>query len=74
VQFAVSTIGLEPFDIGNGLGFAALAAVLCPAGQLVGSLVLPSVKAKATGLRRLDSLLLLGPAWAGLVGVIALQH
>ncbi|MBA2281501.1 MAG: hypothetical protein H0W25_09750 [Acidimicrobiia bacterium] len=69
IQFGVSTIGFEPFEASNGFGFAVLAAVLCPLGQLAGSLVLPSVKAKANALRRLDSLLLLGPMWAWLVGL-----
>ena len=35
VQFAVAAVGLPPFELENGLAFAALAAVLCPLGQLV---------------------------------------
>lgn len=71
VQFCVSAFGLPPFKLPDGLGFAALAAVLCPAGQLAASLVLPSAAARAPALRRLDSLLLLGPAWASLAGLAA---
>ena len=69
VQFGVAAIGFPPFELPDGLGFAALAAVLCPAGQIVGSLVLPSVWAPASALRRLDSLLLLAPCWAWAAGL-----
>jgi hypothetical protein len=71
VQFGISAIGLPPFELPQGLGFAALAAVLCPLGQLAASLVLPSRRAPASALRRLDSLLLLGPVWAWLAGQAA---
>ena len=69
VQFGVAAIGFPPFELPDGLGFAVLAAVLCPAGQIVGSLILPSVRAPASALRRLDSLLLLAPVWAWLAGL-----
>jgi hypothetical protein len=69
VQFGVAAIGFPPFELPDGFVFAALAAVLCPAGQIVASLILPSVKAPASALRRLDSLLLLAPAWAWLTGL-----
>lgn len=71
VQFSVSAVGLPPFEIENGVGFALLAAALCPMGQLLASLVLPTAGAPASGVRRLDSLLLLGPAWALLAGAVA---
>jgi hypothetical protein len=71
VQFGVSAFGLPPFELPEGFAFAAVAAVLCPAGQLVASLVLPSADARAPALRRLDSLLLCGPAWALLAGLAA---
>jgi hypothetical protein len=38
--------------------------VLCPAGQLLASLILPKVDAAAGALRRIDSLLILAPVWA----------
>lgn len=71
VHFGVSAVGLPPFELPEGLGFAALAVVLCPLGQLTASLVLPSTRAPASALRRLDSLLLIGPAWAYLAGLAA---
>jgi len=42
--------------------------VLCPAGQLAASMILPKVDSPASALRRIDSLLLLAPAWAFVVG------
>jgi hypothetical protein len=71
VQFGVSAIGLPPFELPDGLAFAVVAAVLCPIGQLVASLVLPSARAPASALRRLDSLLVLGPVWAWWAGLAA---
>jgi hypothetical protein len=73
VLFAVAAIGLPPFEISNGLQFGVLAAVLCPAGQVVASLVLPAAAAPAPAMRRLDSLLLLGPVWALTAGAVAAQ-
>ena len=49
--------------------FAALAAVACPAGQLLASAMLPRAGARAPALRRLDSALIVAPAWAGLIGL-----
>ena len=69
VHFAVTAVGLPPFELPDGLAFAVAAAVLCPLGQLVASLVLPSARAPASALRRLDSLLLLGPVWAWWAGL-----
>jgi hypothetical protein len=68
VQFGISAVGLPPFELPMGLGFALLAVVLCPMGQLAASLVLPSATAPASALRRLDSLLLLAPVWAWWAG------
>jgi hypothetical protein len=73
VVLTVAVAGLPPFEIGNGVQFAVLAAVLCPIGQIVGSLVLPAAAAPAPALRRLDSLLLLGPVWAVVAGAVAAQ-
>ncbi len=49
----------------------SIAAVLCPLGQLLGSLVLPTAAAPASAVRRLDSLLLLAPVWAVAAGALA---
>jgi len=69
-----ASYGLYGIDVSIGIlwafAFGALAAVLCPAGQLVASAVLPSAGAPASALRRIDSLLLLAPAWAYVVGLV----
>ena len=71
VQFAIAAAGFPPFDVGNGLGFALLAAALAPAGQVAASLILPAAAAPAPAVRRLDSLVLLAPVWAVVAGAIA---
>jgi hypothetical protein len=68
--FAIGALDIKPFQFPEAFVFGALASVLCPAGQLVGSAVLPSNAAPASALRRLDSLLLLAPAWAFVVGLV----
>jgi hypothetical protein len=68
VTFAITALGIEPFTFPESFALGAMAAVLCPIGQLVASAVLPSVTARAPALRRLDSLLVLAPAWALVVG------
>ena len=50
--------------VGGGIGGGALAMVLAPLGPLAASVVLGGRDAPAPALRRLDSLLLLGPVWA----------
>ena len=69
-SFAVGALDIKPFAFPRAFLFAALAIVLCPAGQLVASAVLPSAAAPASALRRLDSLILLAPAWAFAVGLL----
>ncbi|MGQ0617791.1 MAG: hypothetical protein ACT4PW_12505 [Acidimicrobiia bacterium] len=69
VAFAITAIGVEPFTFPGGLLMGAMAAVLTPLGQLLASAVLPTAGAPASALRRLDSLLLLGPAWALVIGL-----
>jgi hypothetical protein len=63
VTFIVSTFGISAFDVGQAWMFGALVAGLAPLGQLFASALLPAAGAPASGLRRLDSLLLAGPAW-----------
>jgi hypothetical protein len=60
---------VPPFRGADIWSFAILAMVACPAGQLLASAMLPSAASRAPALRRLDSLLIVGPAWAGLVGL-----
>ncbi|MGH9188326.1 MAG: hypothetical protein ACRD0U_21375 [Acidimicrobiales bacterium] len=62
--FAVGTPGLKPLDFPSVFAFGAGVAVLAPAGQLLASALLPSAAAPAPALRRIDSLLLVAPAWA----------
>jgi hypothetical protein len=61
--FALWVVTFPPFSDNSLLAFGAMAAGLCPLGQLLASAILPRSDAKAPALRRLDSLLLLGPAW-----------
>ena len=62
--FAMAVVHLAPFQGYEVVLFGAVAAALCPLGQLFGSAILPRADARAPALRRLDSLLLLGPVWA----------
>ncbi len=61
--FALWVITFVPFRENSLLAFGALAAGLCPVGQLLASALLPRSDARAPALRRIDSLLVLGPAW-----------
>jgi hypothetical protein len=70
VTFAIAAVGVKPFVFPDAFALGAMAAVLCPLGQLAGSLILPANDAPASALRRLDSLLLLAPAWALVVGIL----
>ncbi|MEO6627067.1 MAG: hypothetical protein ABIP03_00715, partial [Aquihabitans sp.] len=65
--FAVTNA--PPFRGVDIWSFASLAIIACPAGQILASAMLPSAGARAPALRRLDSLLIVAPAWAGLVGL-----
>jgi hypothetical protein len=56
--FAVPLPGAAPLVLG------VVAAALAPAGPVAGSALLGEGTADAPGLRRLDSLLLMGPVWA----------
>jgi len=63
VTFIVSSLSISAFDVEQAWVFGAAVALLAPLGQLLASAVLPSAGAPASGLRRLDSLLLAGPVW-----------
>lgn len=60
----------SPFPSGTPLALGLLAAILAPLGPLAGTALLGRRDADAPGLRRLDSLILLGPAWAWLIWTI----
>jgi len=69
--FIVSTFGISAFDIRQTWVFGALVALLAPLGQLLASAILPTAGAPASGLRRLDSLLLAAPLWwLGIASVV----
>jgi hypothetical protein len=63
VGFPLAVMLVAPFDHAGAplLGFAAAA---CPFGQIAASALLPSAGASAPALRRIDTLLVLGPLWA----------
>jgi hypothetical protein len=63
VTFMVSTLPISSLSFGEAWFFGGLVAVLAPAGQLFASALLPTAGSPASGLRRLDSLLLAAPAW-----------
>ena len=67
--FAV--VSAPPFnDQGTDIwSFSVLAMIACPAGQILASALLPKADAHAPALRRLDSMLVVAPAWAGLIGL-----
>lgn len=71
--FSLFVVALPPFGGAPVLGFAAAVAVLAPLGQVVASWVLPDGRAVASGLRRLDSLILAGPAWLLLLHLVPLD-
>ncbi|MCX7619507.1 MAG: hypothetical protein N2037_01535 [Acidimicrobiales bacterium] len=64
VSVAVEIFEMKPFaDAGHAWVFGGVVAFTAPLGELVGSMVLPHASAPAPALRRLDSLMLAGPAW-----------
>ncbi len=73
ITAVLAVLNVPPFRGVDIWSFAVLAMVACPAGQLLASAMLPRGDVRAPALRRLDSLLLVAPAWAALVGLY-LQH
>jgi hypothetical protein len=63
IGFPLAVMLVNPFDDAGAplLGFAAVA---CPFGQIAASGLLPDAGASAPALRRIDTLLVLGPLWA----------
>jgi hypothetical protein len=66
-------LGTPPWGGVDIWSFAVLAMVACPAGQILASAMLPQANAHAPALRRLDTYLIVAPAWAGLVGLYVAQ-
>ncbi|WP_426574361.1 hypothetical protein [Aquihabitans sp. McL0605] len=65
--FAV--LKVPPFRGVDIWSFSVLAMIACPAGQILASAMLPRANSHAPALRRLDTMLVVAPAWAGLVGL-----
>jgi hypothetical protein len=63
VTFAVGVFAIPPFDMASAWVFGGMAAALCPLGQVVATAILPAPDARVPALRRVDSLLLVGPLW-----------
>jgi hypothetical protein len=61
---------ISALDFGQAWLFGGLVLLLAPLGQLAASALLPSAKAPATALRRMDSLLLAAPVWCFGVGLV----
>ena len=72
LTFALSVAVPPPFvNARQVFTFGVLVAVLAPVGQMVASAVLPRSGAPAPALRRLDSLIVVGPVWVVLLWTIA---
>jgi hypothetical protein len=70
ITFIISTLPISTLDFGEAWLFGGLMVLLAPLGQLLASALLPSAKAPASALRRLDSLLLAAPAWCYGIGLL----
>lgn len=64
VTIFASVVLIPPFSGAEPLLLGLLAAILTPAGPVAASALLGDRSAHAPALRRLDSLLLMGPLWA----------
>jgi hypothetical protein len=63
VGLPLAVLLVTPFD-GAGAALLGFAALACPLGQVVASATLPDAGAAAPALRRIDTLIVLGPLWA----------
>jgi hypothetical protein len=68
--FAISVVPLEPVDAPAAYALGALTVVLAPLGPPVGSVLVGSGRRPARHVRRLDSLLVLGPVLPAALAVI----
>ena len=74
VAFFLFLIEPDPFSSQTILVFVAIAAVGCPAGQYLGSALLPRGNMWAPALRRLDSYLIVAPLWLLLLVLLPDLH
>ena len=63
LTFTLSVFQLGPFDTQAAWVFGGLAAVLTPLGPMVASTLVPTASSGGPALRRLDSWILVAPAW-----------
>jgi hypothetical protein len=70
VTFIVSTLPISALDFNQSWALGGVVALLAPLGQLLASALLPAANARASALRRLDSLLLTAPLWCFAVGLV----
>ena len=71
ITFIVSTLPISALSFGEAWLLGGAMVLLAPAGQLLASALLPAAGTPASGLRRLDSLLIAAPLWAWSVGLFA---
>ena len=64
VTFAIGVFAFPPFDWASAWVFGGMAAAMCPLGQVLATAMLPTAESRAPSLRRVDTLLLVGPLWA----------
>jgi hypothetical protein len=67
LSFSLYVVALPPFGGVPVFVFGGALALLAPLGQIATSLALPDGRLLASGLRRLDTLVLAGPAWVALL-------
>jgi len=70
ITFIVSTLPISTLSFGEAWLFGGMVGILAPLGQLFASALLPDAASPASALRRLDSLLLAGPAFCLGVGIV----
>ncbi len=70
VTFVLSATPVYTLSFSATWIFGSLVAIGAPAGQLVASALLPTAAGPASALRRIDSLLLVGPAWCWGIGLV----
>ena len=70
ITFIIAILQVPPFESESGWAYGIAAGLLCPLGQLLASALLPDAGSPASGLRRIDSLLLAAPAWVWGVGLL----
>lgn len=70
VSVTVIELGIPPLNWETVWRFSGTSVVLLPLGPVAGSLLLPRAWSEAPAMRRVDSGLLLAPAWAWMIGLL----